>query len=56
MKGIKIPGQREKVPYKLFADDTLVYLCEDDRIRELDWLVNKCCEASTARFSKTRRK
>lgn len=51
LKGINIPGATQSLICKLFADDTLVYLSEKDKLRKLNPILNKWCLASTAKFN-----
>ncbi|KZT17927.1 hypothetical protein NEOLEDRAFT_1081776, partial [Neolentinus lepideus HHB14362 ss-1] len=51
LKGFKIDGIEERVIVSLFADDTLVYLHENDKLEELTKILDTFCEASTAKFN-----
>ncbi|PPQ66475.1 hypothetical protein CVT24_007049, partial [Panaeolus cyanescens] len=50
LKGITINGT-ERIIASLFADDTTVYLSEDDDIEDLYTLLNEWCRASGAKFN-----
>jgi exonuclease III len=51
LKGINIPGVREKLITNLFADDTTVFLSEVDKFSDLELILQKWCIASGARFN-----
>ena len=51
LKGIEIKGNVEKLLVNLFADDTLVYLRENDNINVLEKVIEVFCTASTAKFN-----
>jgi ribonuclease HI/exonuclease III len=51
LKGIEVPGLREKILVTLFADDTLVYMGKDDSMKVLDKIIEEFCKASTAKFN-----
>jgi len=51
LKGIEIKGMTRKLLVTLFADDTLVYLREDDDFKELERILTRFCLASTAKFN-----
>ena len=51
IKGIQIPGRRESLKIKLFADDTTVYLSSEDRIDDLQTNLAKWCGVSGAKFN-----
>ena len=51
LKGIKLPTETEKLIVALFADDTLVYLNEKDKFKDLEEIIDLFCLASTARFN-----
>lgn len=51
LKGYKIPNCTEKLIVNLFADDTTVFLSEDDRFEDLQEELDTWCKASTARFN-----
>ncbi|KAJ3871801.1 hypothetical protein F5051DRAFT_340325, partial [Lentinula edodes] len=46
-----IPGVPEKLIANLFADDTTVFLAEDDSFEELQNILDRWCLASTAVFN-----
>ena len=50
LKGFKIDGH-DRIIASLFADDTTVYLSEDDDFSELQGLLAKWCKASGAKFN-----
>ena len=52
IKGYNIPGLNEKLAINLFADDTVLYLSEEDQLDEVTKVLDKWCEASGARFNK----
>ncbi|KAI0667423.1 hypothetical protein C8Q78DRAFT_1071862 [Trametes maxima] len=51
LKGIQIPGLKERLVSKLFADDTTAYLCEEDDYKDLDEVTSRWCLASRAKFN-----
>lgn len=51
LKGYQIPNLREHLKTTLFADDTTVYLCEEDSYEELERILAKWCRASSAKFN-----
>lgn len=51
LKGIKIKGMARKLLVTLFADDTLVYLREDNDFEELKRILSQFCMASTTKFN-----
>jgi hypothetical protein len=51
LQGIKIKGMTRKLLVTLFADDTLVYLRENDDFEELKRILSRFCLASTAKFN-----
>ena len=51
LRGLDIPGVAERLITALFADDTTVYLCEDDSFVELMSILLRWCEGSTAKFN-----
>ena len=52
IRGFSIPGKKEKLAINLFADDTVLYLNEEDRYDEVLNLLDKWCLASGAKFNK----
>ncbi len=48
---MELPGMTERLLVKLFADDTTVYLSEEDDFEELQETLDGWCVASTARFN-----
>ncbi|EIW54962.1 uncharacterized protein TRAVEDRAFT_130382, partial [Trametes versicolor FP-101664 SS1] len=51
LRGISVPGGQERLIAKLFADDTTVYLSEDDDYEEMEAITSKWCRASRAKFN-----
>ncbi|KAJ7139963.1 hypothetical protein C8R43DRAFT_820840, partial [Mycena crocata] len=51
LKGYSVPQVLEKVVVKMFADDTTVYLDKSDSFDELQAILNKWCQASSAKFN-----
>jgi hypothetical protein len=51
LNGFNIPGVDEKLITTLFADDTTVYLSQDDLFDDLTDTLNLWCKASGARFN-----
>ncbi|KAL1711713.1 hypothetical protein EV715DRAFT_214945, partial [Schizophyllum commune] len=51
LKGFTIPGLVDKIIVALFADDTTVYLSDEDSFDELTRLLDLWCRASTAKFN-----
>ena len=51
LQGIKIPGSKDRLIVTLFADDTLVYIQENDNLKILETIIDKFCKASTAKFN-----
>jgi len=51
LEDFKIQGLEEKVLVSLFADDTLVYMNENDNKKTLEQIIRNFCEASTAKFN-----
>jgi len=49
--GIPIPGKKGSLKIKLFADDTTVFLSEDDNMDELQDILEKWCKVSGAKFN-----
>ncbi|EIW57570.1 uncharacterized protein TRAVEDRAFT_98723, partial [Trametes versicolor FP-101664 SS1] len=52
LKGFEIPGATERLVAKLFADDTTVYLSEDDDYGAVMEITATWCRASRARFNR----
>ena len=50
LKGIGINEDVDRLIVSLFADDTLVYLGEEDDLKKLQQIINTFCKASTARL------
>ena len=51
IKGITIPGIKEAIKIKLFADDTSIFLNKDDSLDHLQTILNRWCELSGTRFN-----
>ena len=51
LQGIQVEGMVRRLLVTLFADDTLVYLREDDDFKTLEKLLQRFCLASTAKFN-----
>ena len=51
LKGMKIKGLRERTIASLFADDTTVYLSEEDSFSDLKDILDDWCKASGAKFN-----
>jgi len=51
LKGFKIQELEERVLVSLFADDTLVYMNENDNKKTLEQAIKNFCEVSTAKFN-----
>ena len=51
LKGIEICEDIDRLVVNLFADDTLVYLAEDDSLEILEKIIDNFCTASTAKFN-----
>jgi len=51
LKGFKIQGLEERVLVLLFADDTLVYMNENDNKKTLEQAIKNFCEVSTVKFN-----
>jgi len=51
LEGFKIQGLEERILVSLFADDTLVYMNENDNQKTLEQIIKNFCEASTAKFN-----
>ncbi|EPQ51944.1 hypothetical protein GLOTRDRAFT_29273, partial [Gloeophyllum trabeum ATCC 11539] len=54
LSGYSIPGIHDNVLVTLFADDTTIYLRENDRFDDLQNLLNAWCCASGAKFNKNK--
>ena len=51
IKGIQIPSRREFLKIKLFADDTTVYLSDEDKMEDLQQILTEWCGISGAKFN-----
>lgn len=51
LKGLEIPGDTERLITTLFADDTTVYLSEEDKFDDLQQILQKWCHVSGAKFN-----
>ncbi|KAJ3480915.1 hypothetical protein NLI96_g8028 [Meripilus lineatus] len=52
LKGIEIPGVIEKIITTLFADDTTVYLSEEDKLEDLTRILDQWCLAAGSKFNR----
>ncbi|KAH9892715.1 hypothetical protein C8Q73DRAFT_744726 [Cubamyces lactineus] len=51
LRGLQVPGAQERLVAKLFADDTTVFLGEDDDYAEVDRVTGTWCRGSRAKFN-----
>jgi len=51
LEDFKIQDLEERVLVSLFADDTLVYMNENDNKKTLEQTIRNFCETSTAKFN-----
>ncbi|KAI4294040.1 hypothetical protein K525DRAFT_180766, partial [Schizophyllum commune Loenen D] len=51
LKGYEIPGKMDRLKATLFADDTTVYLSEEDDFGVLQGILDKWCTAAKAKFN-----
>ncbi|EIW51317.1 uncharacterized protein TRAVEDRAFT_83043, partial [Trametes versicolor FP-101664 SS1] len=51
LRGLRIPGETERLIAKLFADDTTVYLSSDDEYESVRQITDRWCRAARARFN-----
>ena len=51
LKGLQINENVKRLIISLFADNTLIYMAEDDDLEELKKIIMTFCQASTARFN-----
>ena len=51
LKGFQVPGQAERIIATLFADDTTVFLHEEDSFEHLQLILDEWCIASKAKFN-----
>ncbi|KXN84384.1 hypothetical protein AN958_12669, partial [Leucoagaricus sp. SymC.cos] len=51
LKGLQILRIKEKILASLFANNTLIYMLEDDKIFSLKEIIDNFCRASTAKFN-----
>jgi ribonuclease HI/exonuclease III len=51
LKGYNVPGKSKRLITSLFADDTTVFLAEDDDISALESILSDWCKASRAKFN-----
>ena len=51
LEGLRIPGDTERLITTLFADDTTVFLSENDSFDELQDILQRWCRASGAKFN-----
>lgn len=52
IKGYDVPGMKEKLAINLFADDTVLYLSEEDRYDHILMTLDAWCRVSGAKFNK----
>ncbi|EIW60552.1 uncharacterized protein TRAVEDRAFT_105237, partial [Trametes versicolor FP-101664 SS1] len=51
LRGLRIPGEAERLIAKLFADDTTVYLSSNDEYADVCEVTARWCRAARARFN-----
>lgn len=51
LKGISVPGLKERIIASLFADDTTTYLAKEDSLEDLEEILDEWCEASGGQFN-----
>ncbi|EIW61241.1 uncharacterized protein TRAVEDRAFT_78861, partial [Trametes versicolor FP-101664 SS1] len=51
LRGLRVPGEAERLIAKLFADDTTVYLSKDDEYDVMQGIASRWCRAARARFN-----
>ena len=51
LKGINIPCTKKSLKVKMFADDTTVFLSEEDSMNDLQNILTNWCEVSGAKFN-----
>ncbi|EIM84090.1 uncharacterized protein STEHIDRAFT_36193, partial [Stereum hirsutum FP-91666 SS1] len=51
LEGFRIPGVADRIITKLFADDTTVYLSQNDSFERLQEILQLWCSASGAKFN-----
>ncbi|KIK38569.1 hypothetical protein CY34DRAFT_60764, partial [Suillus luteus UH-Slu-Lm8-n1] len=51
IKGYHIPGINERIIVNMYADDTTIYLSNEDRYADLEEILNNWCTASGAKFN-----
>ena len=51
LRGLEIPGDMERLITTLFANDTTVYLSEEDKFDDLQQILQKWCYVSGAKFN-----
>jgi ribonuclease HI len=51
LQGYKIPGTEDKLITSLFADDTNIYLSENDSMDDVQIILDEWCQASGAKFN-----
>jgi exonuclease III len=52
IKGFDIPGSNKRLIVNLFADDTVIYLKDQDKYDDLQDILDQWCRASGAKFNK----
>ena len=51
IEGLNIPGLQENIKINLFADDTTLYLNKNDRLDNVENILDEWCETSGAKFN-----
>ena len=51
LHGYNIPGSEEKLITSLFADDTSIFLSQNDRMDDVQIILDEWCQASGAKFN-----
>ena len=51
LQGYRIPGAEEKLITSLFADDTCIYLSQNDKMDDVQSILDEWCQASGAKFN-----
>jgi len=51
LKGVEVEGLTKRIIVSLFADDTLIYMNEQDDMNEVKEIIEVFCKASTAKFN-----
>ena len=56
LSGYRIPRLKEKLITSLFADDTSIYLSQNDKMDDLQSILDEWCHTSEAKFNKEKTK